>query len=89
MIENNGLLEIKDQSLNILILALKFEIVERIRGEKDRKMYLCYKDTKKLRDLIQRWQSNLPIPAKDVRDFFLGTEIYRSNLHAHLDEGRS
>jgi hypothetical protein len=88
VIEKNGLLEIKDQSLNILILAQKFEVAKRIRGETDRKMYLCYKDTKELRTLIERWQSNLPLPIKDARDFFLGTEIYWSNLHAHLDEGR-
>ena len=88
MIENNGQLEIKDQSLNILLLSLKFEVVQRIRGAKDRKMYLCYKNTEKITDLIDGWHSNLPIPIKDARDFFLGTEIYYSNLHAHLDEGR-
>lgn len=88
MIENTkeGTMETKDQSLNILLLALKFEVVKRIVGEHDSKMYLVYKDTKELRDLVEKWQSNKPIPIKDARDFFLGTEIYYSNLHAHLDE---
>lgn len=80
-----GTVETKDQSLNILLLALKFEVVERIIGTDD-KMYLRYKNTKELQDLVDRWQSNKPIPIKDARDFFLGTEIYYSNLHAHLDE---
>ena len=84
--DEKGTVETKDQSLNILLLALKFEVVERIIGQDDSKMYLRYKNTKELQDLVDRWQSNKPIPVKDARDFFLGTEIYYSNLHAHLDE---
>ena len=90
MIERDdlGTLETKDQSLNIMILMMKFEIVERIVGI-DGKMYLRYKDTKELRDLVDRWQSNKPIPLKDARDVFLAQEIYYSNLHAHLDEAKA
>jgi len=90
LIENaeKKLLEIKDQSLNILILTMRYEIIERIVGPDDGKMYLCYKDTEDIRTLILHWQSNLPIPVRDARDFFLGTEIYYSNLHAHLDEAK-
>lgn len=86
MIErDDGTVETKDQSLNILLLAFDFEVLERVVGI-DGKMYLKYSDTEKLRELVDSWQGNLPIPTKDVRKFFLGTEIYYSNLHAHLDE---
>jgi hypothetical protein len=89
ILNEKGLLESKDQCLNILLIALGFEIKERIRGKHDGKMYLCYENTPEVQDLADRWRRNLPIPTKDVRQFFQGEEIYRSNLHAHLDEVRS
>ena len=79
-------IEIKDEFINKALLFCRLELIGRKTGEDDGKMYLVWPDTEAVNDVIDRYQSNKPVPIRDARDVFAGLEIWKSNLHAHLAE---
>jgi len=78
---NTNTIRLIDKPLIILIITFGFEIQSVVHGD-SKKVEFVFVTTPEIKELINKWLGNQPIPISDIRAFFLAEVIFNSVVHA-------